>query len=51
MEEEIDFIYIMELAEKNRNLQCYKCSGWAVNCPCEDNQFSKSEKEDFRKVQ
>ena len=35
--DDIDFIQTLEQEEKDRNLQCYKCGGWAIECPCEDN--------------
>ena len=49
-DDEIDLFEIQELADEHRSLQCYKCAGWAVDCPCEDNQFSKQEKDDFRRL-
>ena len=39
-----EFWYALELIDKNGSLQCYKCSGFAVYCPCEENQLSKEDK-------
>lgn len=47
---ETDFLEFMEFYEQNRNLQCFKCSGWAIECPCEENQFNKSEKAEITKM-
>ena len=35
---------IYELMEEHRNLQCYICSGWATECPCEENKFDRETK-------
>lgn len=49
-DEDVDFFETQEAYDEFRNLQCFRCAGWAVDCACEENQFNKEDKEKFRKI-